>query len=305
MQGLGFLLKSALLLAGVSSKVSYWLESLSVSFNKFSSRKERFCWVSIFCLIEFMLCDHRAMAIEDYGFLLSNPKSPPSLSLYQKKTENQEKSDSRGRKSDFFSGFENQWTLLLWEPKSDLLGCFFSVCWSMDHIFDRSIGIKQSKICSDCSLFCLPRACSTSKSSCLGNGIFTLQEEWNNSPRLHEFHDLIKDMCSSFSFESGFELTNSFIVLEEFVVSCPTFSFFKNSKAILHKTFNYLIANPLANTIGLKNNKSLLFHNFFNLINKYLYHTHLISKKPLKSIEMLFCFFYCFLWWFRYAKLVF
>ena len=102
MQGLGFLLKSALLLAGVSSKVSYWLESLSVSFNKFSSRKERFCWVSIFCLIEFMLCDHRAMAIEDYGFLLSNPKSPPSLSLYQKKTENQEKSDSRGRKSDFF-----------------------------------------------------------------------------------------------------------------------------------------------------------------------------------------------------------
>lgn len=45
------------------------------------------------------------MAIEDYGFLLSNPKSPPSLSLYQKKTENQEKSDSRGRKSDFFSGF--------------------------------------------------------------------------------------------------------------------------------------------------------------------------------------------------------
>ena len=105
MQGLVFLLKSALLLAGVSSKVSYWLESLSVSFNKFSSRKERFCWVSIFCLIEFMLCDHWAMAIEDYGFLLSNPKSPPSLSLYQKKTENQEKSDSRGRKSDFFSGF--------------------------------------------------------------------------------------------------------------------------------------------------------------------------------------------------------
>ena len=102
MQGLGFLLKSALLLAGVSSKVSYWLESLSVSFYKFSSRKERFCWVSIFCLIEFMLCDHRAMAIEDYGFLLSNPKSPPSLLLYQKKTENQEKSDSRGRKSDFF-----------------------------------------------------------------------------------------------------------------------------------------------------------------------------------------------------------
>gem|GEM_PF-2747856 len=49
-----------------------------------------------------MLCDHRAMAIEDYGFLLSNPKSPPSLLLYQKKTENQEKSDSRGRKSDFF-----------------------------------------------------------------------------------------------------------------------------------------------------------------------------------------------------------
>ena len=68
-----------------------------------------------------MLCDHRAMAIEDYGFLLSNPKSPPSPSLYQKKTENQEKSDSRGRKSDFFSGFENQWTLLLWEPKSDYL----------------------------------------------------------------------------------------------------------------------------------------------------------------------------------------
>ena len=76
-QGFGILLKTALLLAGVSSKVSYWLESLSVSFNKFSSRKERFCWVSIFCLIDFMLSDHRAMAIEDYGFLPSNPKSPP------------------------------------------------------------------------------------------------------------------------------------------------------------------------------------------------------------------------------------
>ena len=278
MQGLGFLLKSALLLAGVSSKVSYWLESLSVSFNKFSSRKERFCWVSIFCLIEFMLCDHRAMAIEDYGFLLSNPKSPPSLSLYQKKTENQEKSDSRGRKSDFFlvSFIWNQWTLapweswvqlLLWEPKSDLLGCFFSVCWSMDHILNRQAGITTTKVVSDCSLCSFPRAGSSSEFPCTSNCIFTLQEERNNSPRLHEFHDLIKDMYSSISFEFCFELTNYFVVLEEFFVSCLTFSFFKNGKAILYKTINYLITNTLANTIGLKNNKSLLFHNFFNLIN--------------------------------------
>ena len=54
-QGFGFLLRSALLLAGVSSKVSYWLESLSVSFNKFSSLKERFSCVSIFLLIDFRL----------------------------------------------------------------------------------------------------------------------------------------------------------------------------------------------------------------------------------------------------------
>ena len=274
MQGLVFLLKSALLLAGVSSKVSYWLESLSVSFNKFSSRKERFCWVSIFCLIEFMLCDHRAMAIEDYGFLLSNPKSPPSLLLYQKKTENQEKSDSRGRKSDFFlvsfiwkpidiSSLGSWVQLLLWEPKGNFCCSFLSISRSMDHIFDWQVRIMTTKIMSDCTLFCFPRACSTSKFPCTSNCIFTLHEERNNSIRLHEFHDLIKDMCSSFSFESGFELTNSFIVLEEFVVSCLTFSFFKNSKAILQKTTNYLIAKPLANTIGLKNNKSLFFHNFF------------------------------------------